>query len=64
MTDHIVVFDGNDRLIGQTVTVHVEEASAFTLFGVAETGEVGGNDLTPRMAGAKVADQRTSLPVL
>src|SRR5690349_18033759 len=29
MTDHIAVFDGPDRLIGQTVTVDVEDASAF-----------------------------------
>jgi tRNA-2-methylthio-N6-dimethylallyladenosine synthase len=33
MTDHIVVFDGNERLVGQTVAVHIEDASAFTLFG-------------------------------
>ena len=33
MTDHIVVFDGNDRLIGRTVKVHVTEASPFTLYG-------------------------------
>jgi tRNA-2-methylthio-N6-dimethylallyladenosine synthase len=39
MTDHIVVFEGNERLIGQTVAVHVEEATAFTLFGTVVTGE-------------------------
>ena len=39
MTDHIVVFDGNERLIGQTVPVHIEEATAFTLFGRVVTGE-------------------------
>jgi tRNA-2-methylthio-N6-dimethylallyladenosine synthase len=33
MTDHIVVFDGTDRLIGETVAVHVDDASAFTLYG-------------------------------
>jgi tRNA-2-methylthio-N6-dimethylallyladenosine synthase len=38
-TDHIVVFDGNERLVGQTVRVAIEEASAFTLFGTIETGE-------------------------
>src|SRR5262249_39304778 len=32
-TDHIVVFDGNERLTGQFVSVFIEEASAFTLFG-------------------------------
>jgi tRNA-2-methylthio-N6-dimethylallyladenosine synthase len=39
MTDHIVVFDGNDRLLGQTVAVEIEAATAFTLFGTAVTGE-------------------------
>jgi tRNA-2-methylthio-N6-dimethylallyladenosine synthase len=38
-TDHIVVFDGNERLTGQTVTVTVEEATAFTLFGTVVTKE-------------------------
>ncbi|HEV3204990.1 MAG TPA: tRNA (N6-isopentenyl adenosine(37)-C2)-methylthiotransferase MiaB [Gemmataceae bacterium] len=38
-TDHIVVLDGNSRLIGQTVAVVVEEATAFTLFGSVLTGE-------------------------
>jgi tRNA-2-methylthio-N6-dimethylallyladenosine synthase len=48
MTDHIVVFDGHDRLIGRTLSVHVREASPFTLYGDAETGEVGGEELTAR----------------
>lgn len=38
-TDHIVVFDGTPRLIGQTVQVTIEEATAFTLFGTVETLE-------------------------
>src|SRR5207244_8993022 len=38
-TDHILVFDGNDRLTGQFVNVFIEAASAFTLFGRVETGE-------------------------
>jgi tRNA-2-methylthio-N6-dimethylallyladenosine synthase len=42
MTDHIVVFDGPDRLTGRTVRVHVDDASAFTLFGTVETAEVVG----------------------
>src|SRR5262245_42079155 len=29
MTDHIVVFEGNERLVGRTVPVVVEEATAF-----------------------------------
>jgi tRNA-2-methylthio-N6-dimethylallyladenosine synthase len=39
MTDHIVVFEGNERLIGQTVSVMIEDASAFTLFGTVATQE-------------------------
>jgi tRNA-2-methylthio-N6-dimethylallyladenosine synthase len=38
-SDHIVVFDGNERLSGQTVQVAVHEATAFTLFGDVLTGE-------------------------
>jgi tRNA-2-methylthio-N6-dimethylallyladenosine synthase len=44
MTDHIVVFDGNKRLMGQTVQVLVEEATAFTLFGKVMTSEHVGVD--------------------
>jgi len=39
MTDHIVVFDGNPRLIGQTIDVHIREATSFTLYGDVETSE-------------------------
>ena len=39
MTDHIVVFDGNERLVGRTVAVRVEDATAFTLSGTVVTGE-------------------------
>ena len=45
MTDHIVVFDGTDRLIGQTVRVKVDDASPFTLYGIVETEQVVGVDL-------------------
>jgi tRNA-2-methylthio-N6-dimethylallyladenosine synthase len=38
-SDHIVVFEGNERLIGRTVSVQIEQATAFTLFGTVETGE-------------------------
>jgi tRNA-2-methylthio-N6-dimethylallyladenosine synthase len=41
-TDHIVVFPGQDRLIGQIVQVAIEEATAFTLFGSVVTGELVG----------------------
>ena len=48
MTDHIVVFDGHDRLTGQLVNVHIGEASPFTLYGTALTNEVGSDTLTVR----------------
>ena len=42
MTDHIAVFDGPDRLVGEILTVDIAEASGFTLYGAARTGEVIG----------------------
>jgi tRNA-2-methylthio-N6-dimethylallyladenosine synthase len=41
-TDHIVVFEGNPRLIGQFVNVDIEEATALTLFGRVVTSEIVG----------------------
>jgi tRNA-2-methylthio-N6-dimethylallyladenosine synthase len=47
-TDHIVVFDGNERLTGKTVQVTIDEATSFTLFGVVVTGEqVGVRETCP-----------------
>jgi tRNA-2-methylthio-N6-dimethylallyladenosine synthase len=70
-TDHIVVFDGNERLIGQTVPVVVEGATAFTLFGTVETGEqvgVAGERSAPapdRVPGQEPpGERRISLPLL
>src|SRR2546421_3515676 len=42
VSDHIVVFEGNERLVGRTVAVTGEEATAVTLFGSGGTGEQGG----------------------
>ena len=40
--DRIVVFEGQERLIGQTVQVQIEDASAVTLFGqVVTTDRIG-----------------------
>ncbi|NBY02040.1 MAG: TRAM domain-containing protein, partial [Planctomycetes bacterium] len=50
MTDHITVFDGNERLIGNTVKVLIEDATAFTLFGRIITDEVSGASLVSREA--------------
>ena len=48
MTDHIVVFEGNERLTGRTVQVRVEAATAFTLFGSVVTGETVGAEREDR----------------
>ena len=60
MTDHIVVFDGNSRLIGQTVRVHVREASPFTLFGNVETSEVLGS--TPIAEPTPLRNRESTFP--
>lgn len=61
MTDHIVVFEGNERLIGQTITIIIDEASPFTLYGTAQTSEVDGNGLTPRLY---IPTKRFGLPIV
>jgi len=42
LTDHIVVFDGNERLTGNFLTIDVNDASPFTLYGTVRTGETQG----------------------
>jgi tRNA-2-methylthio-N6-dimethylallyladenosine synthase len=42
MTDHIVVFNAPERLIGQILTVDIEDAGGFTLYGRVRTDEVTG----------------------
>jgi tRNA-2-methylthio-N6-dimethylallyladenosine synthase len=69
MADHIVVFDGPERLVGRTVRVAVRDASPFTLYGNVLTDEVVGVDEArvgpdvPAPAPAVRAD-RFSLPML
>ena len=46
MTDHIVVFEGNPRLIGQTFDVSIHETSSFTLFGRVQTDEIVGASIS------------------
>ena len=62
MTDHIVVFDGSERLVGRTVRVGVREASAFTLFGDVETGEYAAGELAEREPAARAT--RLALPLV
>jgi len=67
-TDHIVVFEGNERLIGKTVQVEIHEATAFTLFGTVVTGEQVGvstreGERTTLVKGPSVG-LRVSLPIV
>ena len=64
MTDHIVVFDGPERLIGQTVTVDIEDASSFTLYGRVRTGTYDAALLGERSTIAKPAGRRVGLNVV
>src|SRR5207249_2931795 len=62
-TDHIVVFEGNERLTGASVDVMVDDASSFTLFGTVVTDECVGEqgcELPQRVLHPK--EQRFSLP--
>ena len=47
MTDHITVFDAPTRLIGHTVTLDIDDASGFTLFGKVRTDETIGLTSNP-----------------
>jgi tRNA-2-methylthio-N6-dimethylallyladenosine synthase len=69
-TDHIVVFDGNRRLVGHMVQLAVDQATSFTLFGTVITGEYVGsqaaepaNGLTPAFR-SHAETGRISLPML
>lgn len=65
MTDHIVVFDAHRRLIGQTVQVAVDDASAFTLYGQVLTQEqIGGTGIdgsAPHVATREATPGRITL---
>jgi tRNA-2-methylthio-N6-dimethylallyladenosine synthase len=60
-TDHIVVFDGNERLAGQTMMVDIHEASSFTLYGSVVTGEQVGAVCAPEIA---AGPRRIGLPLV
>jgi tRNA-2-methylthio-N6-dimethylallyladenosine synthase len=67
MTDHIVVFEGNERLAGNTVSVAIEEATAFTLFGRVATGEQVGiraNDQPREAPPIPDPSRRIGLPLI
>jgi tRNA-2-methylthio-N6-dimethylallyladenosine synthase len=64
-TDHIVVFEGNERLTGETIPVKIQEATAFTLFGTVETDEqLGATARYPDATARREEPGRISLPLL
>ena len=64
MTDHIVVFDAPDRLVGQTVQVDIEDASSFTLFGRVKTGTFDMVELSSREPLPSAVNKRIGLSVV
>lgn len=69
-SDHIVVFDGTPRLIGQMIAVTIEDASAFTLFGAVNIKKAVGvrpesppADRSPAWAQLSPGSKRLSLPL-
>jgi len=63
MADHIVVFDGPERLIGQIVRARVEDATAFTLFARVETAELASGEHNAREAMPGLAEEACATPV-
>lgn len=66
MKDHIVVFDGPMRLVGETVRVQITDASPFTLYGTAEIAERVGVENAREPAPAEPAPKpsKFSLPLV
>jgi tRNA-2-methylthio-N6-dimethylallyladenosine synthase len=70
MSDHIVVFDGNPRLVGQTVSIDIVEATSFTLFGEVVTDEKIGVDGEEQTGDSSLGEEkryatrRIGLPVV
>ncbi|MFO0937514.1 MAG: tRNA (N6-isopentenyl adenosine(37)-C2)-methylthiotransferase MiaB [Gemmataceae bacterium] len=51
MTDHIVVFDAPERLLGQLVDVEIDDATSFTLYGKVKTASYESSGLRSREFG-------------
>ncbi|MBA4192303.1 MAG: tRNA (N6-isopentenyl adenosine(37)-C2)-methylthiotransferase MiaB [Planctomycetaceae bacterium] len=64
MTDHIVIFDGPSRLIGQTVRVAVTDSSPFTIYGNVLTDDLVGVDLSKPEYQQPEKPNRFSLPLV
>jgi tRNA-2-methylthio-N6-dimethylallyladenosine synthase len=64
MTDHIAVFDGPARLVGETVTLEVTDASGFTLYGDVRTGESVGVSCSREAEPSAAGPRRIGLAVV
>ena len=64
MTDHIVVFDAPDRLLGQIVEVEIEHATSFTLYGRVKTGSFEASGLQARDLRPSEVKRRIGLSVV
>jgi tRNA-2-methylthio-N6-dimethylallyladenosine synthase len=68
LTDHIVVFEGHDRLVGQFLPVRIVNAGTYALHGQIETTEqIGGVGLESAQAPrteVPVSPRRIGLPIL
>jgi tRNA-2-methylthio-N6-dimethylallyladenosine synthase len=63
MTDHIVVFDGPEQLLGSIVRVDIDDATAYTLFGTLALEIAGSDSATPAVA-APANSRRMALPLV
>lgn len=61
MTDHIVVFDGHERMVGAIVPMRVANASPFTLYGEVLTDERVGVPLNAEPTGGTMRPRRIGL---
>ena len=66
MTDHIVVFDGDERLAGQTLPIDIVDASSFTLFGLLKDGQAWSMPAAAREleSSEPARQQRLGLPMV
>ncbi len=64
MTDHIAVFDAPDRLTGRTVTLDIDDATGFTLFGRVRTDELVGEPAVSAAGSDAPRPRRVSLDVV
>jgi tRNA-2-methylthio-N6-dimethylallyladenosine synthase len=64
-SDHIVVFDGNPRLAGATMSIDIVDATSFTLYGDVVTSEqIGATHFDPCSVPVIEPASRITLPLI